>query len=108
MDYAAACKRAADEQGITAIIDYLTLGDIPAQAWQTGGFCMVAAIKLDLKPDNSSDHYIMVTDETYHTGENEWLACRYEGAECYEAIDECAGDPATVARWIVSQLAATR
>ena len=45
--YEEACKAAADEQGITAMIAALAERGIKAEAVQSGGFCMLALVSLD-------------------------------------------------------------
>jgi hypothetical protein len=45
--YEAACKAAADDQGITAMIAALASRGVTAHAYQSGGFCMLALVSLD-------------------------------------------------------------
>ena len=44
-NYARACQVAADEQGITAIVDALAAAGITADVEQTGGFTMIATVR---------------------------------------------------------------
>jgi predicted metal-dependent peptidase len=46
MDYDKACNMAADDKGITTIVNELAAHGIPATAEQTGGFTMCAYIDL--------------------------------------------------------------
>jgi len=57
-DYDASCKAAADEQGITKIVEQLKDRGIVAEVLQTGGFCMVAAIDL------GDGWFVSTTDES--------------------------------------------
>jgi hypothetical protein len=47
LDYAAACKAAADRQGVTAIADALAAVGIDTDIDQTGGFTMVGVVRRD-------------------------------------------------------------
>jgi hypothetical protein len=57
-DYDAACKTAADEQGITKIVDQLKDRGVVAEVLQTGGFCMVAVVDL------GEGWFVSTTDES--------------------------------------------
>lgn len=59
MDYEAACKHAATAQGLDPFVDAARAAGLNVEVWQTGGFCMVAAIA---HPTRADWHY-MVTDE---------------------------------------------
>src|SRR3974390_3193759 len=44
MDYEAACKRAATDQGLDPVLSLLTGAGVPNSLDQTGGFCMAVHI----------------------------------------------------------------
>lgn len=71
MGYIEACQAAADAQGITEIVEALAPVGIEADVWQTGGFCMVAAIR-----GTSGDLHVVTKDGSYLLGhypdENTW------------------------------------
>lgn len=56
--YADACANATSAQGLDPVIDALTLAGVPVEVWQTGGFCMVAAVR-----DIEGDGIIAITGE---------------------------------------------
>lgn len=56
-NYDAACQHSADAQGITAIVAALNARGVAAEVWQTGGFCMVAAVRL------AADRFIGMNDD---------------------------------------------
>jgi hypothetical protein len=45
LDYDARCARATTAQGLDPVVKALTDAGIPVHVWQTGGFCMVAAVR---------------------------------------------------------------
>jgi hypothetical protein len=69
--YIEACQAAADAQGITEIVEALAPVGIEAEVWQTGGFCMVAAVR-----GASGDLHVVTKDGSY-------LLCHYPDADTW-------------------------
>lgn len=81
LDYDAACKAAADRQGLTAIGDALAAVGVEMEVEQTGGFTMVGVVRRDddmllTLTDDSWDGSLLLAGETtvsdrYEEGEPE-------------------------------------